>query len=156
MQALIGAMATGSEAVLSAVVTSALRLCRAGSTGISLIEEDPREGAIFRWVALAGAYSGFAGGHTPRNWSPCGVCLAHRAPVLLSHPARVFTYFQGAEPPIVEGLVVPVSYADEDLGTLWIVSHDDVRKFDREDARVMSNLANATAVALHLQRSKNN
>jgi GAF domain-containing protein len=56
-------------------------------------------------------------------------------------------------PPIVEVLVVPIAYASEDLGTLWILSHTPQRQFDREDARIMSNLANAAAVALHLQHS---
>jgi GAF domain-containing protein len=151
---LIRAMAGNEEAVLTTVTDAALRLCRAGSTGISLLEEHETEGPIFRWVALSGAYAGFVGGHTPRNFSPCGLCLGYRAPILLSYPGRIFQYFNAVEPPIVEGLVVPVSYAGEDLGTLWILSHEEARKFDGEDVRVMSNLANATAVALHLQRSK--
>jgi GAF domain-containing protein len=91
------------------------------------------------------------GGHTPKNFSPCGLCLQHREPILISRPGRVFTYFNAVEPPIVEGLIVPISYADEDLGTLWIVAHGEERKFDREDVRVMRNLANATAVVLHLK-----
>jgi GAF domain-containing protein len=155
MTELIAAMAANSEAVLSTVTKLALRLCNAGSTGISLLEEPPDGEAVFRWAALAGAFESFVGGHTPKNWSPCGLCLQHGGPVLPSYPGRVFTYFEAAQLAIVEGLVVPISYAGEDLGTLWIVSHTEQRKFDREDVRIMSNLANATAVALHMQRSRN-
>lgn len=151
MTDLIGAMAGNSQTVLDTVTEAALSLCRAGSTGISLLEAADSEEAIFRWVALSGAYKDFIGGHTPRNWSPCGVCLDEGAPVLLSYPGRVFTYLAVVEPPIVEGLIVPISYAGKDLGTLWIVSHSEQRRFDREDVRVMSNLANATAVVLHSQ-----
>jgi GAF domain-containing protein len=154
MTELIGAMAANSQTVLTTVTNLALRLCNAGSTGISLLEEPPGGEAIFRWAALSGTYANFVGGHTPKNWSPCGVCLQYGEPVLLSYPGRVFTYFNAVEPAIVEGLVVPISYASQDLGTLWIVSHTEERKFDREDVRIMSNLANATAVALHLQASR--
>ena len=152
LAALIRTMAASPEQVPATVADIALRLCKAGSTGISLVEDTKTEGPIFRWVALSGAYADLVGGHAPRNFSPCGVCLQYGAPVLLSYPARLFTYFDGVQPPIVEGLVVPISYSSEDIGTVWIVSHDDGRKFDREDVRIMSNLANATAVVLHARR----
>jgi GAF domain-containing protein len=152
MERLIGAMAGDAETVLNNLTDTALALCSAGSTGISLLEEAPDSGEpIFRWAALSGAYAAFVGGYTPKDWSPCGLCLQHREPILLSRPGRAFTYFNAVQPPIIEGLIVPISYAGEDLGTLWIVSHDEERKFDREDVRIMSNLANATAVVLHLK-----
>ena len=69
----------------------------------------------------------------------------------MSYPARVFPYFRQQQVPIVEALVVPVNYAGEDLGALWVVSHHPSRQFDREDVRIMANLANFTAVALRLQ-----
>lgn len=154
MSDLIRAMAGNSESVLPTTSDIALRLCRAGSTGISLIEHHETEGAIFRWAALSGAYATHVGGFTPLDFSPCGVCLAQGTPILVSYPGRVFTYFNAVEPPIVEGLIVPIVYAGEELGTLWILSHSPQRKFDREDVRIMSNLANATAVVLHAQRPK--
>jgi hypothetical protein len=36
----------------------------------------------------------------------------------------------------------------EALGTIWIVSHDEDRRFDAEDVRVMESLASCTAAAL--------
>jgi GAF domain-containing protein len=152
MTELIGAMAGDAESVLMTVTDTALHLCSAGSTGISLLEDAPDGGEpIFRWAALSGAYAGFIGGHTPKHWSPCGLCLQHREPILISYPGRAFTYFNAVEPPIIEGLILPISYAGQAVGTLWIVSHNEDRKFDREDVRIMSNLANATAVVLHLK-----
>jgi hypothetical protein len=44
MAGLIGAMARDAEAVLMTVTDTALRLCSAGSTGISLLEDDPNGG----------------------------------------------------------------------------------------------------------------
>jgi hypothetical protein len=63
------------------------------------------------------------------------------APVLFSHPERRFTYFRAAGVPFVEGLVLPFSVAGRAVGTLWIVTHDESRRFDREDVRVMTQLA---------------
>jgi GAF domain-containing protein len=140
--------------VLHELAAKAVLLCEAGSAGVSLLEVTPEGERIFRWVALAGAFEKYIGGHTPRNWSPCGTCLDQKAPVLLFYPARVFTYFNSAEPPIVEGLVIPMFYAWHEVGTIWIVSHDEARKFDREDVRIMSALANITAVALRVRRGE--
>jgi GAF domain-containing protein len=54
------------------------------------------------------------------------------------------------EPAIVEGLVLPVQFDGIALGTLWVVSHDEERKFDAEDVRIMSALAYFTVAALRL------
>ena len=47
--------------------------------------------------------------------------------------------------PIVEGLVIPVYLGTESPGTLWIIAHDEECKFDAEDVRVMTSLAEFTA-----------
>jgi GAF domain-containing protein len=154
LHGLLRIMAQEPGRVLHELAAKAVLLCEAGSAGVSLLEVTPEGERIFRWVALAGAFEKYIGGHTPRNWSPCGTCLDQKAPVLLFYPARVFTYFNSAEPPIVEGLVIPMFYAWHEVGTIWIVSHDEARKFDREDVRIMSALANITAVALRVRRGE--
>ena len=101
------------RAIVQELVALAVRLCWAGSAGLSLLEETPGGKPVFRWVALAGAYEPFEGGTTPGDFSPCGTCLERQAPQLYSWPARLFTYFQGIEPPIVEALVVPLPDAPD-------------------------------------------
>jgi PAS domain S-box-containing protein len=99
------------------------------------------------WAAVAGAYESFEGNTTPRNFSPCSLCLKRGSPQLFSHPERYFTYLQAVSPPPVEVLIVPLMLEAQALGTIWIVAHDE-QQFDREDARVLTSLADFLAVAL--------
>ncbi len=133
------------DVILDALVDTALRLCRAGTAGISMLEATSDGGEIFRWSALAGAYAAHRGGTTPRDFSPCGTCLDRNAPQLYLYPRRYFTYFAAAEPPpVVEGLVIPFYVRNRPLGTIWIVSHDERSRFDSEDLRIMTSLAEFT------------
>lgn len=130
-------------------VELALELCAAGSAGISLLEVTEGGDTIFRWAALAGAFAPHLGGHTPRDFSPCGICLDRGQTILLDRPARRFDYFNAAEPAIVEGLIAPLySHGGRALGTIWIVSHHQARRFDAEDARQIESLARFLALAL--------
>lgn len=152
MQPLARQMAQGSQSLLQTLADIALELCQAGTAGVSLLETTPDGEEIFRWVVLAGTLAHHVGGSTPRNFSPCGVCLEYGTPVLFSHPERYFTYFQEANTPIVEGLVLPLIADNHALGTIWIMSHDSRRHFDAEDVRVMTSLADFTAAALLLKQ----
>ena len=147
-------MAVDPARVVQRFLELALALCGAGSSGLSVLAEDGRGEPVFRWDALAGAFAPYVGGTTPRRFSPCGLCLDRDATILVSRPARVFRYFEAAEPEIVEGLVVPVRGIDAapPLGTLWVVHHDRRGRFDAEDARVMEELAVQMTLALGLLR----
>jgi hypothetical protein len=103
-------MATKPKNLPQKLVDLALELCRAGTAGISLLKTDA-EGEYFSWEALAGVYDPRVGGRTPRNFSPCGTTLDRGAPQLFSCPARYFTYFEGVDSPIAEGLVIPLPSA---------------------------------------------
>ena len=141
-------MFVSPESLMQRLCEVALELCGAGTAGISLLESDGEE-RFFRWVALAGAYAGQVGDTTPRDFSPCGTCLDLGSAQLYYRPERHFTYFDGAEPPIVEGLVVPFGSPESEIGTIWMVSHDEsARKFDLEDLRIMQSLGDFSAVAL--------
>ncbi|WP_414586396.1 PAS domain-containing protein [Scytonema sp. PCC 10023] len=140
------------EIMLQSLVDIALELCSAGTAGVSLLEVLPNGEEIFRWNVLAGALAQYVGSSTPRNFSPCGVCLERGAPVLFSHPERYFTYFQEAKTPVVEGLVLPLIADNHALGSIWIMSHDEQRHFDAEDVRVMTSLADFTAAVLLLNQ----
>ncbi len=152
MRTLMRQMASSSEHLLQSLANTAVDLCQAGAAGVSLLETTPEGEAVFRWNVLAGTFAHHVGGSTPRNFSPCGVCLDQGAPVLFSHPERYFTYLQEADTPIVEGLVLPLIADSHIFGTIWIVSHDEGRQFDSEDVRVMTSLADFTATALLLQQ----
>ncbi|HMB95640.1 MAG TPA: PAS domain S-box protein [Tepidisphaeraceae bacterium] len=148
LHALADAMASGPEKSLQALVDSALNLCRAGSAGVSILDE---QADIFRWVAMSGAYAGYVGGTTPAKFSPCGTCLERNAPQLYDRPARYFSYFQKAAPEIVEGLVIPFRSGNI-IGTIWVVAHDEEKKFTSEDVRILTSLGQFTAAAVSAQQ----
>ena len=144
--------------IFQTLVDTATALCGAGSAGLSLLETPPLDepdGAVFRWTHMAGVLAAAVGGTTPRAFSPCGVTLDRGAHQLFSRPARYFDYLAAVPAPIVEGLVIPLAAATGPdaaaIGTIWVVSHDPhARPFDWEDARIMTSLANFTAIALQI------
>jgi two-component sensor histidine kinase len=72
----------------------------------------------------------------------------------VARPARVFDYFNQAHIAIVEGLVVPLYDTGRvPLGTIWIVSHDEDRRFDGNDVRVLEQLAIQLVLALKVQQA---
>ncbi|HWG46278.1 MAG TPA: ATP-binding protein [Gemmataceae bacterium] len=150
LHALARHMAHQPREMLKSLVVIALELCRAGTAGVSLRETTASGEDVFRWAAVAGVYEGFEGVTTPGHFSPCAICVERGSPQLYSYPARHFTYLQGVEPDIVEGLVIPLVAGGHALGAIWIVTHDEQRKFDAGDVRVLSILADFTAAALHL------
>jgi hypothetical protein len=51
-------------------------------------------------------------------------------------PERFFPELK-IEPPIVEALLVPFHVEDQPVGTVWVVTHTDDRKFDQQDERII-------------------
>jgi transcriptional regulator with GAF, ATPase, and Fis domain len=137
-------LATSRENVLQELVQAALELCQAGSAGISLLEEEEGRN-IFRWHALAGEYEPHLWGTTPREFSPCGTVLDTDAVQLMSRLDRHFGYFAQVKPRISEALLVPFHVGGNAVGTVWVISHDETRQFDAEDARVMETMAEFAA-----------
>jgi signal transduction histidine kinase len=144
----VGAGEDGVTRMLQTLVERALRLCRASSAGVSILEEQ-RAGDVFRWRAVAGEWARFIGGSMPRASSPCGVVLDRNTPMLMSHPERHFLYDVDA-PPMVEALLVPFHHEGRPVGTIWIIAHDDTVRFDREDQRLLTGLSRFAALAYHL------
>ncbi|MEP0925513.1 PAS domain S-box protein, partial [Leptolyngbya sp. ST-U4] len=81
--------------------------------------------------------------------------LACNEPQLYSYPERFFTYLYHPQFSVVEGLLIPLCVNDGALGTLWIVSHHEERRFDAEDQRLMMSLGGFTASALHSMQQMN-
>jgi signal transduction histidine kinase len=137
------ALASNPRQILDRLAQSALDLCQAGSTGISILDSetggDPNQ---FRWRALAGAWTGkYLGSLLPRDYSPCGVVLSHNSVQLMTYPAKYYDCVGAIDPPCREVLMVPFSVGGVPIGTIWAVMHDDSRHFDSEDARILGNLA---------------
>ncbi|XXX72124.1 GAF domain-containing protein [Sorangium sp. So ce134] len=145
--ALAAAMSGSLEDVLPELVSLLMELCRADSAGVSVLEvEDGRE--VFRWVAVAGAFAHIAGGTMPRRPSPCGAVVDANAALLFSHPTHIMEGVE-LEPPIVEALTVPFHAGGTPIGTVWVLAHTEARKFDAEDARLVTSLSRFAATAVH-------
>lgn len=149
MVALAEELSNSPETILQRLAVVTLDLCQAGSAGISLLVEEPA-GLFFRWPAIAGAWRHQVGGGTPRNFGPCGVVLDTNAPQLFSHPERYYSYLEPVSPPIVEVLLIPFYVNHQAVGTIWVVSHDEGRKFDSEDLRRMSTLTKIACAAYQI------
>lgn len=132
--------------ILHKLVETALALCCAHSAGISLLADDRK---TFYWPAIAGQWAGHMGLGTPRDFGPCGTVLDRNVPLLFSHPERHFSYLAAAAHPIEEALLIPFYLDGVAVGTIWIIAHDQSRRFDREDLRLMTNLGAFAAAAYH-------
>lgn len=129
----------------------ALRLCGAGSAGLSLLRPNASGHTDFQWEVVSGAMDAHEGDATPGNFSPCGLCLDAGTAILLSRPEREFTYLARVRPTIFEALYVPLyDNARRALGALWIVQHDPVARFCVNDLRIMEQLAIHMVLALKL------
>ena len=137
--ALAEALADSPQTVLQTLADTILDACQAGSAGISLLREINGE-RRFYWPAIAGQWETHIGGGTPRDFGPCGDVLDRNAPLLFHHIARRYAYFQEVTPAVEEALLVPFYVDGNAVGTIWAVSHDDCRKFDAEDLRLMTGL----------------
>jgi GAF domain-containing protein len=138
--------------VLGRLVSLARELCGAESAGISLYEPDPHSAGVFRWHHLSGVLAQFNGATTPRDFSPCGICLDRRRPVLMAHPEHAYAWIREASITVPEVLLVPLQVgADEAIGTLWVVAPTG-KSFDVENARILSELAGVTSIATQLGR----
>jgi len=149
LQDLARQMADHPAEVLPHLVDLAIAICGGVSGGISLYEESPPPG-VFRWHYLRGDLEKFAGGTTPRNFSPCGVTIDCQAPMLVEHPERYYTWLVEAGIALPECLLVPLYVGGAaPLGTLWIVSPAEGH-FDSGHARIMTELAAFAGIALRM------
>lgn len=152
--ALARQMAASPDGILQMLADTALTLCRAHSAGLSLLEEGDQK-RNFHWRAIAGRWAPHLGGGTPRDFGPCGTVLDRNQALLFSHPERDFPYFAEISPLLDEGLLIPFYVNGEAIGTIWVVAHDESRRFDAEDLRVLTNLGTFAAAAYQTLLSAN-
>jgi signal transduction histidine kinase len=144
---LVRTLAGAPATVFQKLVDLALQLTGADSAGISVFEMEG-ENRIFRWRATAGAFARFTGGTMPRDSSPCGVVLDRNATQLMADPVRQWPYMAGLQPGIAEVLLVPFYEGATPVGTVWVVAHSEAKRFDAEDVRVVSSLAQFASAAV--------
>jgi len=147
-------LTTSPGSVLQKLVDMALVMCRGHSAGISLLEEDGPPGRLspagnhFRWHAVAGQWAPQVWNTTtPREDGPCGTVLDRNITLLFSNAHRYYTQFADVHPLLVEGLLVPFHVDGQAVGTVWVIAHDETRKFDAEDQRLLESLATFAATA---------
>ena len=154
LQDIAAQMIDHPEQVLSKLVERAMETTGAVSAGISAFEAQEGTAGVFRWRDLKGELARFEGAATPRNYSPCGVCLDRFEPTLTRRPERHYTWIAEAGVCCPEVLLVPLYIAHgEPLGTLWIVSEQE-GYFDSGHARIMRELASFTGIALAMLRDR--
>jgi signal transduction histidine kinase/ActR/RegA family two-component response regulator len=150
--ALAQTLADAPDKILQRLAETALQLCRADTAGISLLEQ--QDGAeVFRWEALAGVFSDRLNATMPRDASPCGTTMDRNTTQLMYMAERIFPALP-SEPPVVEALLVPFHVNDKPIGTVWVVAHDERRKFDREDERIIKTLAQFASAAWQLWQAR--
>jgi PAS domain S-box-containing protein len=135
--------------VLQQLVETARTLCRADSAGLSAVEEEGGR-RVLRWHALAGPFARHRWTVRPLDESPSALAIEAREPVLIERPDRRFPFLAELSPPIAEALLVPFPLGATVVGTLWVASHDEQRRFDREDARLLDSLAHFASAAYRM------
>ncbi|HEX7639960.1 MAG TPA: ATP-binding protein, partial [Burkholderiaceae bacterium] len=140
-------LAENPDDLARALADAALRLTGAHSAGLSL-EDTERGEPVFRWVATAGEFARYLHGTMPRDFSPCGEVVARDAPVLMRDPVRVYPDVRSLHRPVHEVLLVPFHRRGAAVGTMWVVSHDRGKTFDREDLRLVRDLTRFAAAAV--------
>jgi GAF domain-containing protein len=138
--------------LLARFVALGREFCGAESAGISLYESDPQSAGVFRWHYLSGTLAPFTGATTPRDFSPCGICLDQSRPILMAHPEQAYGWIRDANITVPEVLLVPLQVGrDGPIGTLWVVASQGT-SFDVEHVRILRELAGVASVATELFR----
>ena len=147
MRRITKTMGAHPSVTFNACVNAALQLCRADTCGISIRQKNARGEDVFLWVAVAGRLKDYLHGTMPRFDSPCGVTVDSAAPVLMRRPDLAYPPLDVGVP-FHDVLLIPLTSNETHLeGTIWIVSHNEERKFDAEDSRLMQRIGFFTSSA---------
>ena len=142
--ALASALADSPGTILQTLADKVLEVLHADSAGLSLLTKDEKR---FYWAAIAGAWRPHIGGGTPRDFGPCGDVLDRNIPMLFTHWERRYPYLSTAMPLADEGLLVPFYVNGKAVGTIWAIAHDNRRKFDAEDLRLLESMGRFASAA---------
>jgi signal transduction histidine kinase len=154
LAALAQALAESPRTILQVLADTILEVFEADSAGLSLLTTHDG-GKSFYWPAIAGIWKPHIGGGTPRDFGPCGDVLDRNIPLLFRHFERRYPYFEPVKPPVEECLLVPFYVEGKAVGTIWAIAHDERRKFDAEDERLLSSLGTFASSAYQIHTSLN-
>jgi PAS domain S-box-containing protein len=149
LSALVEELAASPSTVLQRLCDLLVELGLAQTAGVSLHEPDDRR---LRWVAVAGQWAPHLGGVMPFGGSPCGAVMTRNEPMLFARPHEHFPA-ANVEPLIREILLVPFRSGDTPVGTLWVMAHDEAKRFDAEDLRLLTSLAHFASAAYRTTRA---
>jgi PAS domain S-box-containing protein len=144
--ALLSALLHSPHDILQILAETILDVTQCDSSGLSLLTKDDG-GKRFYWPAIAGMWKPNIGGGTPRDFGPCGDVLDRDCTLLFRHFERRYPYLLPVIPAAEECLLVPFYVGGKAVGTIWAIMHDDRRKFDAEDERLMSTLGRFASLA---------
>jgi PAS domain S-box-containing protein len=142
--ALARALADSPRIIMQTLADKVLEVLHADSAGLSLLTKNEKR---FYWAAIAGAWRPHIGGGTPRDFGPCGDVLDHNIPMLFTHWERRYPYLSTAMPLADEGLLVPFYVNGIAVGTIWAIAHNNRRKFDLEDLRLLESMSRFASAA---------
>lgn len=153
LQLIASKFSAPSEAMLQELVDIAVKYCSADSAGVSLEERDEHGKARFRWIVVAGSFQKYLNGTTPRDFSPCGVCLDEWRAQYYRITQPYYDFLGIAAEPIRDGMLIPWE-GDGHRGTIWAVSHQSSTAFDMSDYTVLQRLADLVSVAVRHRKNE--
>jgi hypothetical protein len=145
-------MAESPHHVLQRLVEAAVELCGAHTAGSSILDHEGGRD-VFRWHALAGRHTQRAGSIMSRSNSPCGMVLDRHAHLLFRYPERHFPFPGKIEAPLAEVLLTPFYNDRRAVGSIWIIAHDETKKFDACDVHIVTELGRFASSAHSLLTS---
>ena len=144
MVKLVSALVDSPSTIFRTLAETIRDITQCDSAGLSLLTRDGKtphvDGQRFYWPAICGMWNLHVGGGTPRNFGPCGEVLDQNRTLLFTHFERRYPYLIPVSPAAEECLLVPFYVDGKAEGTIWGIMHNDHRKFDAEDDRVMASL----------------
>ena len=150
--ALTRGLADSPHTILQRLADMILEMCRAGSAGISLFAREDL-GKKQYCPAIAGKWKSYTGGDTPRDFGPCGDLLTRDTQLLFYCIERRYTGFKLLTLPVEDCLLLPFFVEGKAVGTIWAVAHDNRRRFDAEDARLLTSLGLFASLAYQVTES---
>jgi PAS domain S-box-containing protein len=159
---LVSALADSPSTIFHTLAETIEDITQCDSAGLSLLTRDGKtphvDGQRFYWPAICGMWNPHVGGGTPRNFGPCGDVLDQNRTLLFTHFERRYPYLMPVSPAAEECLLVPFYVNGKAVGTIWGIMHNDRRKFDAEDDRVMASLGKFASSAyqawMHIEELK--
>jgi len=149
MRRIAHALVEHPQTVLQVLVETAVEICGADSSAVSLEKED----AYYHWVAIAGQYSNMYNAVFPRYASGCSICLERGCPQRVRAGKRYFDMLGISAPLVTDGLMFPWQ-TDEARGTIYILAHSRSEAFDQGDCDIMEILADFAAIGVRQLRQQ--